>query len=41
MEYFNIVDNNNGTITIISNTKWILSIDGNFNLSKLRVLQGC
>lgn len=35
MEYFNIVDNNNGTITIISNTKWILSIDGNFNLSKL------
>ncbi len=35
MEYFNITDNNNGTITVVSNTKWLLSVEGNFNLSKL------
>ena len=30
----NITDNNNGTITVVSNTKWILSVDGNFEISK-------
>ena len=35
MEYFKITNNNNGTITIVSNTKWLISVDGNFGLSKL------
>lgn len=34
MEYFKITNNNDGTITIISDTKWLLSVDGNFGLSK-------